>query len=79
MLTFRKIVDMYVDGFRSMTVGKKLWALIFIKMIIIFGILKVFFFPDVVSERAEATGADEADVVRMQILSRDTTDMMKQP
>lgn len=37
---------MYADGFRSMTVGRKLWALIIVKLIIIFAILKVFFFPD---------------------------------
>lgn len=37
---------MYIDGFRSMTVGKKLWLLIIIKLIIIFAVLKLFFFPD---------------------------------
>jgi len=29
-----------------MTVGKQLWAIIIIKLIIMFLILKVFFFPD---------------------------------
>jgi hypothetical protein len=29
-----------------MTVGKKLWAIIIIKLIILFLILKLFFFPD---------------------------------
>lgn len=56
-----KIVSMYVDGFRSMTVGRKLWLLIIIKLFIFFAILKVFFFPDILhtqyttdTERAEA-------------------------
>jgi hypothetical protein len=29
-----------------MTVGKKLWAIIIIKLIILFLVLKLFFFPD---------------------------------
>jgi len=29
-----------------MTVGKKLWAIIIIKLIVLFLILKLFFFPD---------------------------------
>ena len=29
-----------------MTVGKKLWTIIIIKLIIIFLVLKLFFFPD---------------------------------
>ncbi len=36
----------YYDGFKSMTVGKKLWLIIFIKLFIMFAILKLFFFPD---------------------------------
>ena len=41
-----KIVKFYVDGFRSMTVGKTLWIIISIKLFIMFAILKVFFFPN---------------------------------
>ena len=44
MLT--RIFHFYVDGFRSMKTGRKLWAIIFIKLFIMFAILKVFFFPD---------------------------------
>lgn len=43
----RKVLDFYVEGFRSMTVGKYLWALILFKLIILFLVLKIFFFPDV--------------------------------
>ncbi len=42
----KKIIQFYYQGFKNMTVGKKLWAIIIIKLIIIFLILKVFFFPD---------------------------------
>ena len=41
-----KILRFYVDGFRSMTVGKTLWFIIGIKLFIMFAILKLFFFPD---------------------------------
>ena len=44
MLT--QILHFYADGFRSMKTGRKLWAIIFIKLFIMFAILKVFFFPD---------------------------------
>jgi len=30
-----------------MTVGKTLWTIIIIKLIIMFGILKIFFFPNI--------------------------------
>jgi len=42
----KKVFFFYYDGFRSMTVGKKLWIIILIKLFIIFAILKLFFFPD---------------------------------
>lgn len=42
----RRIVRFYLDGFRSMTLGRTLWAIILIKIVIIFAVLKLFFFPD---------------------------------
>ncbi len=57
---FKNIADLYIDGFRSMTVGRSLWKIILIKLFIMFAILKLFFFPDVMKthfssdqERAE--------------------------
>ncbi len=46
MKLFRAILGFYIDGFRSMRVGKTLWLIIFIKLFIMFAILKVYFFPD---------------------------------
>ena len=43
---FSQIFQFYYQGFKSMTVGKKLWTIIIIKLIILFLILKIFFFPD---------------------------------
>ncbi|MDR3184226.1 MAG: DUF4492 domain-containing protein [Prevotellaceae bacterium] len=41
-----RIFRFYWDGFRSMTIGKTLWLIIFIKLFVMFAILKIFFFPD---------------------------------
>lgn len=40
-----RIYDLYADGFRHMTVGKTLWVVIIVKLVIIFLVLKLFFFP----------------------------------
>jgi len=50
MQWLRKAFFLYYDGFRSMTVGKKLWLIIFIKLFIIFAVLKLFFFPDLLKK-----------------------------
>ena len=39
----------YYEGFRSMTVGKTLWAIILIKLFIFFVVMKLLFFPDLLS------------------------------
>lgn len=41
----KKIVLFYYDGFRSMTLGRTLWAIILLKLFVMFFILKLFFFP----------------------------------
>ena len=41
-----RILMFYVEGFRSMTVGKTLWLIIGIKLFVMFAILRLFFFPD---------------------------------
>lgn len=42
----KSIYQFYYEGFSNMTVGKKLWIIIFIKLIIFFVVLKIFFFPN---------------------------------
>lgn len=59
--------DLYADGFRNMTLGKTLWAVILIKLFIIFAVLKLFFFPDFLSTHAEKGG--EADYVATKTLN----------
>lgn len=46
-MLIKRIFNFYVDGFRNMgALGKKLWIIIFIKVFIMFVILKIFFFPN---------------------------------
>ena len=58
-----------MDGFRSMTIGKKLWILIIIKLIIIFCVFKLFFFPDIL-DRDYDNDVQRADAVRSTLLDR---------
>ena len=46
MNLLKKVFRFYYEGFKSMTVGKTLWALILIKLFVMFVILRLFFFPD---------------------------------
>ncbi len=41
-----RLYRFYLDGFSRMTIGKTLWKIIFVKLFIMFVILKMFFFPD---------------------------------
>jgi len=41
-----RLFKFYRDGFYRMTVGKTLWKIIIIKLIIMFAVLKFFFFPN---------------------------------
>lgn len=48
-----RIFHLYYDGFRTMTLGKTLWAVILIKLAIIFLVLKLFFFPNYINSNAK--------------------------
>ena len=57
---------LYYDGFRGMTLGKTLWTVILIKFVIIFAVLKLFFFPDFIGSKADK--GEEPEFVSEQIL-----------
>jgi hypothetical protein len=42
----QNIFQFYYQGFKSMTLGRRLWTIILIKLFIIFIVLKLFFFPN---------------------------------
>lgn len=51
---FVRIFYFYYEGFRSMTIGKTLWTIIIIKLIIMFGVLKIFFFPNFLNKNFDS-------------------------
>lgn len=53
---------MYSDGFRSMVLGRTLWKIILIKLLIMFGVLKLFFFPNYLNTNF-TTDTDRANYV----------------
>lgn len=57
---------LYYDGFRSMTLGKTLWTVILIKLVIIFAVLKVFFFPNFIHSKVDK--GQESEFVSEQVL-----------
>lgn len=64
-----RVIRFYVDSFRQMTVGRSLWLLIIIKLIIIFGVLKLFFFPDILESRYDSD-AERSEAVRSSLIDR---------
>lgn len=61
----KRIWELYYDGFRSMTIGRTLWAIIIIKLLVIFVVLKLFFFPNYIKEHAYN---NEAEFVANELL-----------
>lgn len=51
--TLTNIWNFYAEGFRNMTWGRSLWLLIFLKVIILFAVLRVFFFEPVLAGKTE--------------------------
>ena len=67
-----RIFRFYVDGFRSMTVGRYLWALILVKLFILFFVFKLLFFPDIL-KRDYDNDSDRAAAVRRTLVDRSET------
>lgn len=63
-----RIYRFYADGFKSMTIGKSLWLFIVIKLILIFLVMKMLFFPNLLEERYD-NDTERANAVMTSILS----------
>lgn len=66
---FPKLIQLWKEGLRTMTWGKPLWILNIIKLIIMFGILKLFFFPNFLKEQAD-TEEGRQEYVRNELVQR---------
>lgn len=54
----KRVVRFYIDGFRAMRLGRTLWAIILLKLFILFAVLKLFFFRDPIPGRSDAERSD---------------------
>lgn len=68
-LTRFNFFTMFRDGFKHMTLGKTLWTLVIIKLIIMFLILKPFFFPNFLNSNFDDSKS-KGDYVGEQLYER---------
>ena len=47
------VTNFYVDGFRRMTWGRQLWWIIILKLVILFAVLRMFFFKPAMEGMSE--------------------------
>lgn len=66
---FRNFYMFFRDGFAGMTIGKTLWAIVLVKLFIMFAILKVFFFPNQLNREFD-TNQQRSDHVRQELIDR---------
>lgn len=72
--TIYNIFHFYRDGFRTMpTWGKKVWLVIIIKLFIMFAVLRLFFFPDLLKTNFNSD-RERGDYVFDELITKPDTD-----
>ncbi len=56
----------YVDGFRRMTWGRPLWVLILVKLVVLFVVVRYFFFQPYL----KGSDSERASVVATELVTR---------
>jgi len=62
-----RIVRFYGEGFREMTLGRTLWAIILLKLFLMFAVFRLFLFPDVLGGKS---AEEKAAAVRRELIGR---------
>ncbi len=62
----RRVYEFYRDGFRNMDIGRVLWLVVAVKLFLIFVVIRLFFMPDTLKEKAGK--GNEAEYVSTQII-----------
>ncbi len=71
-MLLKRIYNFYYSGFKNLSVqGKKLWLIIIIKLIIMFAVLKIFFFQDFLSSKFDN------DIDKSEYIYRELTKIKK--
>ena len=66
MVNIRGIYAFYREGFRGMTLGRTLWCIILVKLVVIFAVLRVFFF----SPHLQGSDQDKSRAVSAELIER---------
>ena len=64
-----RIIRFYIEGFRSMTLGRTLWGIILLKLFIMFAVLKAFFF----SAYLQGSEQEKEQTVSAELINRVST------
>ena len=65
--SLRKLAVFYMEGFRDMpSWGRRVWVIVIIKLFIMFAILKLFFFPDLM-KRNFSSDSDRSEYIIEQL------------
>jgi hypothetical protein len=56
-MTLSAIYQFYRNGFAAMRLGKTLWIVMAVKLVILFGVIKLLFFSDTLQSRFDSDQA----------------------
>lgn len=66
--SFWRVFEFYKQGFSAMRLGKTLWGLIFVKLFVIFVLLKIFVFDENLNSTF-ASNADKSEFVLRNLIN----------
>ena len=64
----KRVARFYYEGFTEMKLGKTLWLVVLVKLFVMFAVIRLFFMPDVLSQKAP--DGDKTDYVSSQIIGK---------
>ena len=72
--TLTNIWNFYIEGFKNMTWGRPLWILIFLKVIILFAVLRAFFFQPVLVGKTEEQKIEHVgmELIKQNVIQSET-------
>ena len=72
--TLTNIWNFYIEGFKNMTWGRPLWILIFLKVIILFAVLRAFFFLFVLAGKTEEQKIEHVgmELIKQNVIQSET-------
>lgn len=65
-VSIRGIYRFYREGFRAMTLGRTLWCIILVKLVVIFVVLRLFFF----TPHLQGTAEEKSRAVSAELIER---------